>query len=273
MVRSMAFRTILVWILLELVAALQVQTVTGSPILFSWFRALAEPAITAVEKTARLGIDLGLGIRGVQELIDDNRRMRLQLEDLQAREKLLQTDLAALREIGRFSGLAAELEAGALIGRCSYRDLVGGTMEVRTAQPVTLRHDTPVVAAEGLVGRIIRSEGRRHWLQLLIHAAAAVAVQTEDSLVQGLALGTGSDALTVAYVPRQAVLERGDLLVTSGADGIYPPGIPTVRVIRVRESDDPFLEVTAISTADHRRTRMVLILPEWAPAKNDGELP
>jgi rod shape-determining protein MreC len=157
-----------------------------------------------------------------------------------------------------------------LVGRCSYRDLAGGKMEVRTAQPVHLRRDTAVVAADGLVGRIVRSEGQRHWLQLLTHAAAAVAVQTEDSLVQGLALGTGGVALTVAYVPRQAVLERGDLFVTSGADGIYPPGIPTVRVIRVRESDEPFLEVTAVSTADHRMTRMVLILPEWAPAKNGG---
>jgi rod shape-determining protein MreC len=269
-VRSIALRTTLVWILLELVAALQVKTANGSPMLFAWIRTVVEPAIVTAERTADLVVDLGLGIRGLQELIVDNRRMRLQLEELQAREMLLQTDLDALRQIGNFGGVSGELEAGALIGRCSYRDLAGGEMEVRTAEPVHLRRDTPVVAAQGLVGRIIRSEGQRHWLQLLTHAAAAVAVQTEDGLVHGLALGTGSDALTVAYVPRQAVLERGDLLVTSGADSIYPPGIPTVRVIRVRESDEPFLEVTAVSTADHGMTRMVLILPEWAPSENGG---
>jgi cell shape-determining protein MreC len=270
MVRSIAIRTILVWVLLELVAALQVQTANGSPVLFSWIRTVVEPAVTTAERTVDLGVDLGLGIRGLQELIVDNRRMRLQLEELQAREMLLRTDLDVLREIGNFGGAGGELEAGTLLGRCSYRDLVGGTMEVRTAQPVLLRRDTPVVSAEGLVGRIIRSEGQRHWLQLLTHAAAAVAVQTEDSIVHGLALGTGGDALTIAYVPRQAVLERGVLLVTSGADGVYPPGIPTVRVVRVRESDDPFLEVTAVSTADHRKIRMVLILPEWAPAESGG---
>lgn len=270
MVRSTALRTILVWTLLELLAALQVQTASGSPVLYSWIRTVVEPAVLIAERTVDLGVDLILGIRGVQELIVDRRQMRLQLEELQAREMLLQVDLDALREIGDFGGAGGELEAGALVGRCSYRDLVGGTMEVRTAHPTLLRRDTPVVSAQGLVGRIIRSEGQRHWLQLLTHAAAAVAVQTEDSLVHGLALGTGGEALTVAYVPRQAVLERGDLLVTSGADGIYPPGIPTVRVVRVRESDDPFLEVTAVSTVDHRATRMVLILPEWAPGENGG---
>jgi len=143
-------------------------------------------------------------------------------------------------------------------------------MEVRTARSFILAHDTPVVSAKGLVGRVLRSEGHRHWLQLLTHAAAAVAVQTEDSLVHGLALGTGSNALTIAYVPRQATLERGTLLVTSGGDGIYPPGIPAARVTRIRESDEPFLEVTAISTADLHAIRMVLILPEWAPAPSGG---
>jgi rod shape-determining protein MreC len=138
-------------------------------------------------------------------------------------------------------------------------------MEVRTAERLIIRRDSPVVTADGLVGRVIRSEGRRHWLQLLTHAAAAVAVQTVDGQLDGLALGSGGDALTVAYVPRQAELKRGTLLVTSGGDGVFPPGIATVRVTRVRESDNQFLEVDAAASADLRSIRVVLILPKWAP--------
>ena len=270
MSRTSALRTVLVWTLLELLAAFQVPSAGGVPVLFSWMRTLIEPVAMAAEGAVDLAVDLSLGVRGLQRIMVDNRQMRVQLEELQAREMLLQADLDALRDIGNFTGPDAEFEAGSLIGRCAYRDLVAGTMEVRTAQSIILRRDTPVVSADGLVGRVIRSEGRRHWLQLLTHAAAAVAVQTEDSLVHGLALGTGGFALTVAYVPRQAVLERGSMLVTSGGDGIYPPGIPTVRVTRVRESDDPFLEVTAVSTADLLATRIVLILPKWAPAEGGG---
>jgi len=270
MLRTYALRTVLVWTLLELLAAFQVPSAGGVPLLFSWMRTLIEPVAMAAEGVVDLAVDLNLGVRGLQRIMIDNRRMRIQLEELQARAMLLQADLDALREIGELVGPDAEFEAGSLIGRCAYRDLVAGTMEVRTAQSIILRRDTPVVSADGLVGRVIRSEGRRHWLQLLTHAAAAVAVQTEDSLVHGLALGTGGYALTVAYVPRQAVLERGAMLVTSGGDGIYPPGIPTIRVARVRESDDPFLEVTAVASADLRATQMVLILPEWAPAEGGG---
>jgi rod shape-determining protein MreC len=254
-----------VWTLLELVAALQVRSVDGIPLLFSWVRVIVEPVTIAAERTTGLVFDLGRGVRGLERAIIDNRQLRLKLEEMHAREVLRQADLEALREATRLVGRNAELEAGSVIGRCAYRDLVGGTMEVRTAERLIIRRDSPVVTADGLVGRVIRSEGRRHWLQLLTHAAAAVAVQTVDGQLDGLALGSGGDALTVAYVPRQAELKRGTLLVTSGGDGVFPPGIATVRVTRVRESDNQFLEVDAAASADLRSIRVVLILPKWAP--------
>jgi len=272
MSRAYFLRTVLVWTLLELLAALQVPAVGGNPVLFSWLRTLFEPVAMVAQSSVNFAVDLGLGARGLQNAMVENREMRIDLETLRARQILLQADLAALREIGDFAGPHAEFDAGALVGRCAYRDLIAGTMEVRTAGSFTLAHDTPVVSSKGLVGRVLRSDGRRHWLQLLTHAAAAVAVETEDSLVQGLALGTGSSALTIAYVPRQAALERGALLVTSGGDGIYPPGIPAARVARIRESNEPFLEVTAVSTADLQAIRIVLLLPEWAP-KVSADLP
>ena len=271
MSRTYVLRTILVWTLLELLAALQVPAVGTGPVLFSWLRTLIEPVAMVAQGTVDGITDLGVGVRGLHNAMVENREMRIDLETLRARQILLQADLAALREIGDFAGPSAEYDAGALVGRCTYRDLVTGTMEVRTAQSHVLANDAPVVSAQGLVGRVMRSEGHRHWLQLLTHAAAAVAVKTDDSRVHGLALGTGSNALTIAYVPRQAELERGALLVTSGGDGIYPPGIPAARVTRIRESDEPFLEVTAITTADLYAAQMVLILPEWAPAAS-GDL-
>jgi rod shape-determining protein MreC len=267
MSRTYVLRTILVWALLELLAALQVPSRDGS-VLLSWSRAIIEPVVMVAEKTVELTVNVAVSARGLHRAVIDNREMRGEIEKLRARQLLLQADLDALRQIADFGGPDGEYSAGSTVGRCAYRDLVSGTMEVRTASSILLERDTPVVAVGGLVGRVIRSEGRRHWLQLLTHAAAAVAVQTEDSQVQGLALGTGGDVLTIAYVPRQAKLKRGALLLTSGGDGIYPPGLPTARVIRVRESEDPFLEVTAVSTADLRSTRMVLILPKWAPKKS-----
>jgi len=267
--RAVFFRTALLWGLLEILAAWQVRTSDG-PILLSWLRAVIHPVIATADRVGDLTMDFGLGIHDLQRVITDNRRLRLELEEIRSRELLLEEDLRALREASRLAGPVSEFEAGARVARCTFRDLGAGSMEVRTVNRVMIPHDAPVVTSGGLVGRVVRSEGHRHWLQILTHVAAAAAVQTTDGSLNGLALGTGTDALAVAYVPRQGHLERGMILVTSGGDGIFPPGIPVVQVVGVRETEDPFLEVSAVPTVNLQTVRVVLILPDWS-AGSGGE--
>jgi rod shape-determining protein MreC len=267
--RALFFRTALLWGLLEILSAWQVRTSDGT-VLLTWLRAAIHPVVATADWVGDLAVDLGLGVSDLQRVITDNRRLRLELEEIRARGLLLEEDLQALREASRLAGPTSEFEVGSRVARCTFRNLTAGTMEVRTANRVTIPHDSPVVTSGGLVGRVVRSEGHRHWLQMLTHVAAAAAVQTTEGNLNGLALGTGTDALTVAYIPRQGHLERGMVLVTSGGDGIFPPGIPVVRVVGVRESEDPFLEVSAVPTANLHTVRVVLILPDWS-AGSGGE--
>jgi len=265
--RALFFRTALLWGLLEILAAWQVRTSDG-PLLLTWLRAAIHPVVATTDWVGDLAVDLGLGVHDLQRVINDNRRLRLELEEIRARELLLKEDLQALREASRLAGPTSEFEAGARVARCTFRDLAAGTMEIRTEFRVMIPHDAPVVSSGGLVGRVVRSEGHRHWLQMLTHVAAAAAVQATDGSLNGLALGTGTDTLAVAYVPRQGHLERGMVLVTSGGDGIFPPGIPVVQVVGVRETDDPFLEVSAVPTVNLQTVRVVLILPAWSAGSN-----
>lgn len=230
----------------------------------SWVRAVVHPVSATTNGLVNLISAFGLGMQDLEMVIGENQRMRLELEELHAKDALVEEDLRALRDATLLAGPSAEYAAGAIVARCTYRDLAAGTMEVRTAEVASVAKDSPALTRDGLVGRVIRSEGRRHWLQLLTHPAAAVAIRTDDGGVEGLALGTGSDSMTVAYVPRQASLERGTVLITSGGDGIFPPGIPTAWIVRVRETEDPFLEVIAAASANLRTTRVVLLLPKWS---------
>jgi rod shape-determining protein MreC len=268
--RVLLRRTVLLWILLEIIAASQVRTAGGVSVLVSWVRGVIRPAEWSADRLGKLAVDIGLGTRNLQRMIADNRRMRIELEESRARNLLLEEDLNALREGGQLGGGVAEFGVESVVARCTYRDLAAGTMEVRTTIRILAPRDTPVVTSAGLVGRVVHSEGHRHWLQLVTHSAAAVAVQTEDASVQGLAMGAGRESMEVAYVPRQATLVRGTLLVTSGADGIYPPGIAAAEVVRVRESDAAFLEVGATPCADIGAARVVLLLPGWMHGSDGG---
>jgi rod shape-determining protein MreC len=133
--------------------------------------------------------------------------------------------------------------------------------------------DTAAVGAAGLVGRVISTDLDSAWLELITHPVAAVAVCTPDGGVHGLAEGAGPNRLAVRYIPRSAEILRGTELVTSGADGVYPPGLPVGRVAWVRESDDPFLTVTATPSARLANLRIVLLLPQWTSTEDPGEAP
>jgi rod shape-determining protein MreC len=268
--RPPAVLTLLLWIVLEVVAAWQVRTPEGTPVLVTWIRSVARPVAWSAQRIGNLIVDVGLGTTDLQQVIVDNRALELEVERLSTRNLLLEEDIAAFRTADELLNDSTGYSNGAVIARCTFRDLAAGSMEVRTASTVYLPRDTPAITGGGLVGRVVRSEGSRHWLQLITHGAAAAAVQTPDSDVRGLVVGTGGETLTVAYVPRQARLEKGQILITSGGDGIFPPGIAAATVVRIRETENPFLEIGAAPTADLRTTRVVMLLPLWS-ASGGGE--
>jgi len=263
-------RIALLWVLLELLAATQVHTAAGSSVAWSWLRAVADPAVWTVRQIGDLSTDLFVGLHDIEHLLADNQRLRLELEASRAQNMLLEEDRAALTEASAMLRAVSTLEESAVAGRCLYRSLHLGSMQVRVKTDRPIHRDTPAVSANGLVGRVVRSTRHTSWIELLTHSAAAVAVQTRDGTVHGLATGSGILELEVEYVARTANLLRGDLLFTSGSDGIYPPGIPVAEVVRIRESDAAFLEVAARPLAELPTIRVVLLLPDWAPGATDA---
>lgn len=92
----------------------------------------------------------------------------------------------------------------------------------------------PVVDAYGLVGQVTRVHPRSSEVTLLTSHEQSAPVQVVRNGLRLIVTGLGSDnLLEVRYLDMHADLRVGDELVTSGIDGIYPPGIPVGRVLRV----------------------------------------
>jgi rod shape-determining protein MreC len=271
--RTLLLRTALLWLLLELLAATQIRSPGGPPLAWIWLRASVEPLIWSAQQVGQLTTDVVFGLRSTQRLLTENQLLRTELQEAQSRIALLEEDHAAMREASALLRSIGGFSSSAITGRCVYRNLLQGQMEVRVEAPHDVVRDSPVVGGSGLVGRVVDTGRRRCWVELLTHPAAAVAVQTADGGVHGLVTGSGVSELTVEYIPRAAALLRGDLLLTSGADGIYPPGIPVAEVSRIRESEASFLEVAAAPRVDFDTLRVVLLLPEWTPEERErGQL-
>jgi rod shape-determining protein MreC len=270
-VRLFLLRIALVWVVLELLAATQAVTPTGERVAWRWARAVVQPLALGAGGVGSAAIDAAHAIREAGRLLVDNRRLQLEMEQLRTRNLLLREDLAALREGSGLLGGVVGLESAAIVGRCVFRDPTRGRMEIRVTSPSAIPKDTPVLAAGGLVGRVVEARGDSVWVQLLTHPAAATAVQTANGSLQALATGTGrSDRLGIQYVPRTADLLQGEIFVTSGADGIYPAGLPVASVASIRETEDAFLEVHAAPRVAFARIRVVLLMPGMVKGPKPG---
>lgn len=119
-----------------------------------------------------------------------------------------------------------------------------------------------VVDEVGVIGQVTRVYPLVSEVTLLTDKNQAVPVQNLRSGLRAVAYGNGREGtLDLRFMPVNADVEPGDTLVTSGIDGVYPPGLPVARVTNIeRNAAAPFARITCRPLAGVERRAHVLIL-------------
>ena len=121
----------------------------------------------------------------------------------------------------------------------------------------------PVLDAFGVVGQVMQVGKSTATLILITDGEHAIPVQVNRNGIRSIAMGTGEAKLSLPYMTVESDVRRGDLLVSSGLDEIFPAGYPVATVTKVeRNSADTFALVEARPLAQLDRDREVLLL--WA---------
>lgn len=120
----------------------------------------------------------------------------------------------------------------------------------------------PVIDASGLVGQVHRVYPWASEVALISDREQAIPVQVVRNGLRAVIFGLGYDgALEVRFMPVNADIEKGDLLVTSGIDGTYPPGLPVAFVDSIeRNAAYAFARITcrpASGVGSHRQVMML----------------
>ena len=125
-----------------------------------------------------------------------------------------------------------------------------------------VRSNLAVVAPEGVVGRVIEPVSRRtSKVQLLVDRDAAAGARIERTRVVGVtSAGTGESPLLLDYVSNFADVIDGDVVVTSGTDGIYPKGFVIGRVTAVNRGDGLYKDIGIQPEVDFSRLEYVLVV-------------
>lgn len=256
-----------------LLISAQINSRSGVPVL----EAVAFGVFAEVQR----GISAGLssvrrvwsGYAGLRHVKSENVALTRQLEVAQValqqqraladRTRNLER-LLDLRDRSNLNTVAAEIIAGGATP--DFRTL---TIDKGTRDGVSA--DMSVIAPTGVVGRVVMPSTRAAKVQLLIDRNAAAGALVERSRAQGVITGGGDDRLRLDYVSEVADVMVGDLVVTSGIDGIYPKGYVIGQVESVERSGGAYKKITVKPAVDFTSLEEVLVVLTPTPAREAAD--
>ncbi len=125
--------------------------------------------------------------------------------------------------------------------------------------------DSVVASSEGLVGLIDTADAEHAVVRTIMDASLAVPVTLLHHPLAALLRGLGN-SLQVDFVPWKTAPPAGSILYTSGAGGIYPPGIPVARITQIRQvAGDAFAAAKAEPLAHWQRDAWLAVMIRKAP--------
>jgi rod shape-determining protein MreC len=140
---------------------------------------------------------------------------------------------------------------------------------------------SPVIDEHGVVGQVTQVQPFTSEITLVIDRDLSIPVQNVRTGARSVAFGDASahgGGLELRFTAANADVQEGDLLTTSGVDGVYPPGLPVAKIDRIdRRADSAFARIHCLPMAHVTAARYVLVLsptgnqmPKPAPPAADA---
>jgi rod shape-determining protein MreC len=202
-------------------------------------------------------------------LVQRNAQLEAQVAALQAQVTQLQenqADFVVLSDLLKFARERPENQylAATIIGRdpspyLSYLILDRGSDQ-------GIRKDMPVVAATGLVGRVVEVTSVACKVLPIVDASSSVNARLLQSRDEGVAVGQLAGGLQLQYLSQSVNVDLGAPVVTSGLGGHFPADIMIGTVNAVQKQDYEVLQKADLTPAvDFSRLDIVLIITNFKP--------
>jgi rod shape-determining protein MreC len=191
-----------------------------------------------------------------------NANALLQTEQLVAENQQLR-QLLAMRERTAIRSTVAEVLYDA-------RDAFSRKLVLDKGQQNGVIAGQPVIDASGIVGQVTRAYPLSSEVTLVTDRRSTIPIEIRRTGERSVAFGGSPDGtIELRYLRTNADVREGDVLVTSGLDGLFPPGLPVGTVRAVETGSSAFVRVLVEPAAHAERTKLLLILlaePQAQPA-------
>lgn len=214
--------------------------------------------------------DAGGELKNYRALLAENQALRN--EQLKAQARLLQLDAleAENRRIRQLMASSSALDQKVLIAeivatsQAPYRHQI--TLNKGAADGVYFGQ--AIVDAYGVMGQVIRVNPASSVALLVTDPSHGIPVEVNRTGLQTVARGGGDGrVLTLPFLPGNADVKVGDLLVSSGLGGRFPAGYPVGEIFDIRRTTgEHFMEASAYPSARLNQGRQTLLVWSSAPA-------
>jgi rod shape-determining protein MreC len=238
---------------------------------FNYLQVLRQTIAAAVYPLQRLSSMPGGLIARVGEFFVTQSQLQRENEQLRRQEllntgamqvgKSLESENQHLRQLlGLRERLPREFIAAEIL--YSHRDPFTRRVVIDKGFQQGVKPGQAVVDETGVVGQVTRVFAWVSEVTLVTDKEQAVPIQSVRSGLRGVTFGIGYDGtLELRFMPVNADIQNGDLLVTSGIDGTYPPGLPVAVVSNIeRNAAYAFARITCTPTAGVTSFSQVLVV-------------
>ncbi|MGJ7494505.1 rod shape-determining protein MreC [Variovorax sp. RT4R15] len=123
---------------------------------------------------------------------------------------------------------------------------------------------SPVIDEHGVLGQVTQVQPFTSEVTLVIDRDLSIPVQNARTGARSVAFGEASahgGGLELRFMQANSDVQEGDLLTTSGVDGVYPPGLPVAKIDRIeRRADSAFARIHCVPLAGVTAARYVMVL-------------
>ena len=158
---------------------------------------------------------------------DENERLKRQLMELHIERQRYSEIMLENKRLRDILGLKENNPLFLTTARPVARgyDRLLNTIVIDKGKEDGIKKDMAVITANGIVGKIYAVRDKYSDILLLQDPNFSVAVRLQNSRHEGIVSGTGRSYCQLKYIPPEYSVEKNEPVITSGIDGIFPPGI------------------------------------------------
>jgi|GEM_PF-5980824 len=242
--------------------SVQFRTPAGERVIKTVFFTLSAPLLDAVSGLVSAAGSLISTLSEVPAVREENERLRQQIEHLKFDQAMIHHRLSRTAALEKLLQVLTAYQQDGVVSEVVARGFTiwDQGIVIRGGTDQNLEPELPVFSDEGIIGHTLQCSSTYSQVALLTNAGFAMSAKISGTEIRGMLHGQGEPLVRFDYVTISAAVNPGDLLVSTGDDGIFPPEIPVGQVVEAKKTGPVFQEILVQPAVDLQARRFVLVL-------------